>query len=124
MDIDIKPLEWCPRTRRAIKEMPEDVQGQFGHELFVVQAGDTPDSAKFWKGDGSGVYELVADYRKDTYRAVYTVRFERAVYVFHCFQKKSKTGIATPKEDVALIKERLKWAEQDYAAKYGSKERS
>lgn len=99
--------------------MPADVQGQFGHELFMVQAGDTPDNAKPWKGEGGGVFELVVDHDRATYRAVYTVRFEKAVYVLHCFQKKSKTGVKTPQSDVALIRLRLKLATEDYIRKYG-----
>jgi hypothetical protein len=46
-----------------------------------------------------------------TYRAVYTVKFEEAVFILHCFQKKSKRGIATPKEDMEIIRARLKVAE-------------
>lgn len=56
--------------------------------------------------------ELIEDYRGDTYRAVYTVRFMARIYVLHVFQKKSKRGIATPREDIELIRARLKWAEQ------------
>ena len=79
-----------------------------GVALFVVQLGRTPESAKLWKGLGSGVYELVEDYRGDTFRAVYTVRVRDAVHVLHAFQKKSKSGIATPHPDVELIGKRLK----------------
>jgi phage-related protein len=73
--------------------------------------------AKLWKGDGPGVLELVEDHRGDTYRAVYTVRFAGVVYVLHSFQKKSKSGIKTPQEDVNLIRQRLKRAQQDYESK-------
>ncbi|MGQ3110834.1 type II toxin-antitoxin system RelE/ParE family toxin, partial [Aeromicrobium sp.] len=76
--------------------------------LFIVQLGSTPDSAKPWKGLGSGVYELVEDHRGDTFRAVYTVKVGDAVHVLHAFQKKSKSGIATPQPDVELIEKRLK----------------
>lgn len=76
--------------------------------LFVVQLGGMPESAKPWKGLGSGVYELVEDHRGDTFRAVYTVRIGDAVHVLHAFQKKSKSGIATPRPDVELIEKRLK----------------
>ncbi len=79
-----------------------------GVALFVVQVGGTPESAKPWKGLGPGVYELVEDHRSDTFRAVYTVRLGDAVYVLHAFQKKSKSGIATPRPDVKLIEKRLK----------------
>ena len=56
---------------------------------------------------------MVENHDGDTYRAVYTVRFEDAVYVLHCFQKKSKSGIATPQQDIELVKTRLKAAEEE-----------
>jgi phage-related protein len=74
----------------------------------VVQLGGKPQSAKLWRGLGSGVHELVEDDRGDTYRAVYTVRIADSVYVLHPFQKKSKSGIETPKLDVDLVERRLK----------------
>lgn len=61
--------------------------------------------------------ELVDDFDGDTYRAVYTVRFASAVYVLHAFKKKSKQGIKTPQGDIELIKQRLKDAQADYAAR-------
>ena len=79
-----------------------------GVALFVVQLGGKPMSAKPWKGLGSGVYELIEDHRGDTYRAVYTVRIADSIHVLHAFQKKSKSGIKTPKADVHLIERRLK----------------
>ena len=87
---------------------PIDVQKDMGVALFVVQLGGTPDSAKLWRGLGSGVYELVGDHRGDTFRAVYTVRIGDAVHVLHAFQKKSTSGISTPQPDVELIEKRLK----------------
>ena len=86
--------------------------------LFAVQLGETPPDAKPLKGfGGAGVLELIEDHRGDTYRAVYTVRFATKIYVQHVFQKKSKRGIATPKRDLELIRERLKWAERLHAGK-------
>lgn len=79
-----------------------------GVALFVAQLGGLPDSAKHWKGLGSGIYELTEDYRGDAFRTVYTVRVGGAVHVLHAFQKKSKSGIATPQPDVTLIGKRLK----------------
>ena len=81
-----------------------------GVALFVVQLGGTPPSAKPWKGLGPGVYELVEDqdHRGDTYRAVYLVRIAGRVHVLHAFQKKSKSGIKTPRADVELVETRLK----------------
>ena len=95
--------------------MPEEVKDVFGHAIDLAQAGGKHQDAKAMSGFGSaGVLEVVEDYRSDTYRAVYTVKFSGWVYVLHCFQKKSKSGIKTPKEDMALITVRLKAAKQDY----------
>ena len=81
-----------------------------------MQTGQHPPPAKPLKGLGSGVVELVEDFDGDTYRAVYTVRFNKVVYVLHAFMKKSKRGIKTPARELELIRERLKRAEEDYAS--------
>jgi phage-related protein len=101
---------------------PGDVVDDLGYALSVVQYGGTPPSAKAWKGEGPGVFELVEEHRGDAFRAVYTVRFEKAVYVLHCFQKKSPSGVRTAKQDVDLIHERLRAAQRDYEVRYASKE--
>lgn len=87
----------------------------------MVQQDGVPPSSKHWKGEGPGVFEIVEDFRGDTFRAVYTVRFQKAVYVLHCFQKKSPSGIRTAKIDVELIRDRLKAARKDYEVRYGEK---
>lgn len=90
-----------------------------GYVLFEVQKGGKPASAKPLKGfGGAGVLEIIENFSGGAYRAVYTVKFEKVVYVLHCFQKKSKHGIKTPKQDMDLIKQRLKAAEEDYKANY------
>jgi len=111
-----KILYWEASSKRDFREFPVDVQKDMGVALFVVQLGDTPSSAKLWKGLGSGVYELIEDHRGDTFRTIYTVRIGEAVHVLHAFQKKSKSGIATPKTDVALIEQRLKAVLARYGA--------
>lgn len=103
-----RPLFWEGSSKKDFKEFPIPVQKDMGVALFVVQLGRMPDSSKPWKGLGSGVYELVEDHRGDTFRAVYTVRVGDAVHVLHAFQKKSKSGIATPQPDVDLVEKRLK----------------
>lgn len=103
-----RPLFWEGSSKKDFKEFPIPAQKDMGVALFVVQLGRTPDSSKPWKGLGSGVYELVEDHRGDTFRAVYTVRVGDAVHVLHAFQKKSKSGIATPQPDVDLVEKRLK----------------
>jgi phage-related protein len=73
------------------------------------------------RAKGPGVLEVVADHRSDTYRAVYTVKFEHAIYVLHTFQKKSPKGKKTVQSDVDLISRRLKIASGDYEARYGKR---
>jgi len=95
--------------------MPEDVVGDFGHWLFQVQKGKTPKNAKPLSGFGGvQVMELWKDGADGTFRAVYTIRFAEVVVILHAFQKKSKKGIATPKQDIDLIHSRLKLAEAMY----------
>jgi phage-related protein len=106
-------------SRKELLSFPEDVRFEIGTALGLAQFGGKHHSAKPWKGDGPGVLEIVEDHRGDTYRAVYTVRFEGAVYVLHAFQKKSKTGIKTPRADQEMIARRLKDAEQDYKERNG-----
>jgi len=93
----------------------------FGYALYLVQIGGKPPNAKPWKGEGPGVFEIIEDHRGDTYRAVYTVRFSEAVYVLHCFQKKSPSGIRTARVDQNLIRDRLRAASEDYEVRYGRK---
>ena len=116
-----KPLHWVGSSKKDLLTFPEKVVDDFGYALGVVQQGGVPPSAKPWKGEGSGVLELVENFRSDTWRVVYTVRFEKAIYVLHCFQKKSPSGVRTAKTDVDLIHERLKAARTDYEVRYGKK---
>src|SRR5258708_35991057 len=102
-----RPLFWEGSAKRDFKQFPEAVQKDMGVALFVGQLGGTPPSAKPWKGVGPGVFELIEDHRSGTYRAVYTVRIPDGIHVLHAFQKKSKSGIKTPKADVDLIERRL-----------------
>ena len=109
--IRLKPLEWIGSSKKDLKALPDDVVDVFGYALFLAQAGGKHDQAKPLRGFGSAdVLEVIEDFRGDAYRAVYTVRFEERVFVLHVFQKKSKTGIATPKRDMDLIRDRLKVA--------------
>lgn len=117
-----KPLHWVGSSKKDLLAFPDAVVVDIGYALGVVQHGRTPPSAKAWKGEGPGVFELVEEYRGDAFRAVYTVRFEKAVYVLHCFQKKSPSGIRTAKQDIDLIHERLKTAQADYEVRYARKE--
>lgn len=107
-----KPLEWIASSYKDLMALPPDVRRRFGYALSLAQKGDQDDAAKVLKGfGGAGVLEVIEDDAGGTYRAVYTVKFAEAVFVLHCFQKKSKSGIATPKADMDIIRARLKVAE-------------
>ena len=107
-----KPLEWIGSSHKDLMALPADVRRLFGFALSLAQSGDKHDAARVLKGfGGAGVLEVLEDDVGGTYRAVYAVKFAEAVFVLHCFQKKSKRGIATPKEDMDIIHARLKIAE-------------
>ncbi len=113
-----KPCIFIGASRREMKTLPEGVQDEFGYALYQAQCGGEPLAAKALKGfGGRGVLEIIEDFDGNTYRAVYTLRFARIVYVLRAFQKKSKTGIATPKSEIETIKTRLRAAEADYRAR-------
>jgi phage-related protein len=108
-----KGLEWIGSSKKDLKALPEQVVDVFGYALYLAQIGQKHEQAKPLRGFGSaGVLEVVEDWRGDTYRAVYTVRYAVRVFVLHVFQKKSKSGIATPKADLDLIRSRLKLADR------------
>lgn len=111
----VKPILWVGSSKKDLMKMPTDVVTDFGYGLYQAQTGKHPDIAKALSGfGGASVIELVQNECGDTFRAVYTVKFSDAIIVLHAFQKKSKKGIATPKQDIELIKSRLKLAEEVY----------
>lgn len=104
---------WLGSSLQAIREFPESVRDHIGYALYVAQRGGKHRDAKPLRGfGGAAVVEVVKDYRGDTFRAVYTVRYAATVYVLHAFQKQSKSGREAPKRDIELIKQRLREAEQ------------
>jgi phage-related protein len=105
-----KPLIWVADSLAAVRSFPAEVKDEVGVALFHAQLGGKHAQAKPLRHVGASVLEVVSDHRGDTYRAVYTVRLAGRVYVLHAFQKKSKTGIATPKAEIDLVKQRLKRA--------------
>ena len=108
-----KLLVWIASSRRDFMEFPDAVKSEMGYAMFLAQCGGRYRKAKTFKGSGdAGVVEIVDDHRGDTFRTIYTVRFASVVYVLHAFQKKSKTGIATPKTDIRLISQRLAEAQR------------
>ncbi len=116
-----KPLNWVGSSYRDYKRFPEPVQEEMGFALYRAQTGDRHPMAKTLKGfSGAGVLELVERYDGNAYRTVYTVKFAEEVYVLHAFQKKSKKGIATPKNEIDTVKRRMKEAEEDYHERHGA----
>ena len=114
-----RPLFWVGSSKKALLAMPAPVIRVIGMALDVAQLGGTDPSSKPWKGQGAGVFEIVENFDGNTFRAVYTVKFRKALYVLHCFQKKSPRGIKTAKVDVDLVAKRLRAAQNDYEARYG-----
>ncbi len=118
----IKPVEWVGSSYKDFRAFPDLVQDTMGFALYMAQIGRIHSNSKPLKGfGGAGVVEIVDDHQGDTYRAVYTVKFENAVYILHAFQKKSKKGIKTPQEEIELVKRRLKAAEVDHTNRSGAK---
>jgi phage-related protein len=108
---NVKPVIWIGSSLLDLKEFPPEVQSDLGYALYFAQTNLKHPKAKPLKGfKGASVLEIVEDYDGDTYRAVYTVKLAGVVYVLHVFQKKSKHGIATPKQDLELIEKRLQLA--------------
>lgn len=115
MSYSLKSVERVDSTLDELRTFPEEIQQVVGFALYRAQQGKKHPDTKPLKGfKGSGVLEVVESFDGNAYRAVYTVKFEDVVYVLHCFQKKSKSGISTPKKDMNLVKSRLKRAEEHY----------
>lgn len=118
----MKDLFWIASSKDDLSSFPKAVRYEMGFALELAQrGGKSPDAKPLTGFKGAGVLEVVEDHRGDTYRAVYTVKFKDALYVLHAFKKKSKSGIATPKHHIELIRDRLKSAEIDHAQRYGAK---
>lgn len=101
-----KSIIWLADCRQSLRGLPSQVKVEMGVALFEVQQGGKPDNAKPLKelGKGvSGVYEIVVDHDKETYRSVYVAKLKKGIYVLHVFHKKSKHGIGIPREDVEKI---------------------
>lgn len=107
-----KPLVWMGQTYKALLAMPEGVQDEFGYALGLAQLGGVAASAKPMHGNLREVMEIVSDEDGETFRAMYTVRLAGAVYVLEVFQKKAKSGGATPLADLERIELRLKAAKR------------
>lgn len=108
----LRPVVWMGNSKRNIQGFPEGAQKLIGDELQLMQFGGMPKDAKPFKGVGSGVFEIAIPFDGDAYRTVLAVQLGEKIYVLHAFQKKSKKGIATPKHDVDLVKQRYKDAKE------------
>ncbi|MCV0348961.1 MAG: type II toxin-antitoxin system RelE/ParE family toxin [Nitratireductor sp.] len=111
-----RSIKWLYDSKKRLLDFPTDVRTQVGYALSEAQMGRKADYTKSMSGLGAGVFEIVADHDGDTYRSVYAVKLGEDIYVLHSFQKKSKTGIKTPKPDIDLIKARLSRVKQELAA--------
>jgi len=115
MDEELKVVRWVGSSQKDLRSFPPEVRRDVGHALYAAQKGEIDPAAKPLKGfGGHSVMEIVAPFDGNTWRAVYTVRFRDTVYVLHAFQKKSKSGIATPKAEIDLIRQRLAAAVRHY----------
>jgi phage-related protein len=118
-----KPLGWIGSSKDDLIAFPGPARREAGFALYLAQIGMKAPKAKPLKGfGGAGVLEVVVDHDGNAYRAVYTVKFAKAVFVLHAFQKKSKRGIATAKADIDLVRRRLAIAAEEYERLYGSEE--
>ena len=106
--IKTRPVSWLKAARKDFEQFPQGAQVEMARALTVVAEGGFPDIAKPLKGFGSGIYELALKFRSDAYRVVYAVQVGDDIWVLHAFQKKSKSGIKTPKAEIDLVTERLK----------------
>jgi phage-related protein len=111
----MRPVLWISSSKKDLMDFPEEIRSEFGHSLREIQKGKDPGNTKPLKHLGvTGVSEICIDGREGTFRGVYTVEFKDLIAVLHVFKKKSKSGIATPKQEIELILQRLKQARAEY----------
>ena len=119
MERILRPVRWVGSSRMDLRRFPASVRRDVGQALYAAQWGEEYPSVKALQGfGGRSVLEIIAPYAGDTYRAVYTVRCEDAIYMLHAFQKKSKRGLSTPQKDISMIKQRIAVALQDYRERH------
>ncbi|MBV8768909.1 MAG: type II toxin-antitoxin system RelE/ParE family toxin [Hyphomicrobiales bacterium] len=118
-----KPLDWIGSSKGDFLKFPGSVRDEIGNAPGIAQFGGKHPAAKPWKGQGPGLFEVVENHDRNTYRAVYTVHFKEIIYILHAFQKKSPKGIKTARKDVELIEKRLQIARQDYETHHAKPKR-
>ena len=120
---ETKKLFFVSGAHKDMRSMPETVQDAFGYDLWLIQNGETPANASPFEGSqGSNIMKLSERHDGDTYRCVYAAKFEKAVFVLHVFQKKSRSGIATPQTDIDVVSTRFAAAKELYAARFPTEE--
>jgi phage-related protein len=105
---DTRPISWLKGAKRDFEDFPQEAQLEMARALTILAEGRMPDIAKPLTGLGSGVMELALKFRGDAFRVVYALQIDDDIWVVHAFQKKSKSGIKTPKQEIDLIRDRLK----------------
>lgn len=111
----LKPVIWIGSSKKDLLEFPEEIIRSFGHGLHYAQRGEQSIHSKVLKGFGDArVIEIKESDESGTFRLVYTTKQPKAIFVLHVFQKKSKQGIKTPLQELELINNRLKKAEELY----------
>lgn len=103
-----RPISWIKAARKDFEEFPEGARLEMLRALTIAAEGGKADIAKPLKGFESGILEIALPYRRDAYRVIYALQLDMDIWVIHAFQKKSKTWIKTPKEEIDLVRARLK----------------
>lgn len=107
----MRSVFWVGDSKKRLLDFPVDIRKKIGYSLEEIQGGEIPDNTKPLRGF-SGIYEIVTNYKRNTYRTVFVLNVGSQIYVLHCFQKKSTQGIKTPKKEIDLIRRRLNIARQ------------
>ena len=118
---DLKPTEWIGSALDAVRALPEEVRRDFGYAIHLAQLGFHHGAANQLRGEFAELVEVIDEYDGNAYRVIYTVKLRGVVYVLHVFQKKSTRGFATPKKELAVIRERWKRAKAHYAEQYADR---
>ena len=107
-----RPVAWIGSSKKDFYAFPDEVQAEMGYALYLAQTGERHHKTKMLTGLHPSVIEILESYHGDTYRTIYTVKFSSVIFVLHAFQKKSKSGIKTPKFEIETIRQRLREAEE------------
>ena len=109
----MRVISWVKAAQKVFEKFPLEARQKVIRALKIAAEGQKADIAKPMKGLGSGVYEIALWHNSSTYRVVYAVQMGADLWVVHAFQKKSKKGISTPKQDIDVIRERTKWLKEN-----------